>query len=75
MSAILHGRVLVVRCVLFHVRGPPLSGVLCRCGVRWRIVVVVLGERTGTAEDAGDLDELDGDLGGFHFEVLCDELR
>jgi len=37
--------------------------------------VVVLGERTGTAEDAGDLDELDGDLGGFHFEVLCDELR
>lgn len=58
-----------------YVRCPPLSGVLCRCGVRWRIVVVVLGERTGTAEDAGDLDELDGDLGGFHFEVLCDELR
>jgi hypothetical protein len=39
------------------------------------IVVVLSGERTGTAEDAGDLDELDGDLCGFHFEVLCDELR
>lgn len=44
-------------------------------GGRWRIVVVLLGGRTGTAEDAGDLDELDGDLGGFHCEVLCDELR
>ena len=26
-------------------------------------------ERTGSAEDAGDLDELDGSLGGIHF---CD---
>jgi hypothetical protein len=34
----------------------------------------VLVGRTGTAEDAGDLDELDGDLGGFHCEVDCDEL-
>ena len=24
------------------------------------------GERTGAAENAGDLDELDGDLGGIH---------
>jgi hypothetical protein len=43
-------------------------------GERWRIVVVLSGGRTGTAEDAGDLDELDGDLCGFHFDVLCDEL-
>lgn len=30
--------------------------------------------RTGATEDAGDLDELDGDLGGFHCEVGCGEL-
>lgn len=56
-------------------RDPSLSSRLFLGGERWRIVIVLLRGRTGTAEDAGDLDELDGDLGGFHFEVLCDELR
>lgn len=56
-------------------RSPPLSSRLFLGGGQWRVVVVLMRERTGTAEDAGDLDELDGDLGGFHFEVLCDELR
>ena len=34
----------------------------------------LVGTRTGTAQNAGDLDELDGLLGGIHLdgEVLCD---
>lgn len=77
MCAILHGRVRVVQNVFFQMRAPPLSSRLFHSADdgRWRIVVVLLRRRTGTAEDAGDLDELDGDLGGFHCEVLCDELR
>lgn len=59
------------RALSSHFFFPCSSG---RCGQRVRASLGCVCGLTGAAEHAGDLDELDGDLSGFHFFDCVGEL-